>query len=559
MSGSPSVITPSTSVSDFQLGWRGVGLILLFGITMLIGYHLSGRALTMHEVIFAQPAKEMLASGDWLVPRVAGVVFPDKPLLTMWSMMGCIWLFASDAEWVVRLPSSVCTLLTALIIAMTAARWFGRRIGILAGLVQLTSYYVLQMATLAESDMMFICSITAALCFFAWVKIDSPAGRLEGRWTPWCFLFLVGLAFMIKGPLGVIFIGLACCAYMLATRDWSLLRFYFHPGGLLVFLVMALPYPFLSGLRHPPILDDWLLHNWGRFRGELSEMRSTEPMLFYFYNLPLVLLPWFPCTVLALCDRNVWRKRIIWLVLLWCLMGLAFLSLSAWKWRHYMSPALPGLTLLTAIGLDRWLYSISSIMQRFWRPLMAVTVLAGVAGYVMIQRGNPIGAQQITVMIAVGVCCALLLLELSHRQATRWSVPALFMMVWAMIVGVFGYVLPAHDHCRIQVEFADRINHRADLDKPLHLVSMSYDQIIYYLKKPIIRLDKVDQFADRARQATSTTYVLIRQMDLPKLASLGAMEQMDFCPNPRRTASPGEALVLLKLNPVTQAGYVEPH
>ncbi|MFO0814886.1 MAG: glycosyltransferase family 39 protein [Gemmatales bacterium] len=555
MSADAPVQTVNRSAN--QIGWGGTALILLFGITMLIGYHMSGRSLTMHEVIFAQPAREMLASGDWLVPRVAGVVFPDKPLLTMWLMMVSITVTGSEAEWAVRLPSSLAALLTALIIAATAARWFGRRIGILAGLIQLTSYYVLQMATLAESDMLLICSVTAALCFFAWVKIESPVGRIQGRWTPWFFLFLVGMAFMIKGPLGVIFIGLTCAAYMMLTREWLLLQFFFHPGGLLVFAIMALPYPFLSGLRYPPILDDWMLHNWGRFRGELSEMRSTEPLLFYFYNLPMVLLPWFPCLLIALWDREIWKKPIVWLSLLWCLMGLGFLSFSAWKWRHYMSPALPGMTILLAIGLDRWLYSLSTVMQRAWRPLMALSVVMGVTGWVIVQRANPIGAQPIMVMIAVGTVCALVVLELSYRRAYRLSVPALFVMIWAMVVGVFGYVLPAHDHCRIQVEFADRINHRADLDQPLHLVSMSYDQIIYYLKKPIVRMDKMDQFIARTKQAQGSTLVLIRQMDLGRIQHLGTLEQIDYCPNLRRTASPGEALVLLKLNPVTQAGYTE--
>lgn len=543
--------------SRYQIGWWGTGIILFFGITMLVGYHFSNRALTMHEVVFAQAAKEMLQTGDWLLPRVGGVVFPEKPPFTSWTMMAAITICGSDSEWVVRLPSSLATLLTALMIAATAARWFGRRVGILAGLIQLTCYYMLQMATLAESDMLLICSVTASLCFFAWVKIDSPVGRLEGRWTPWVFQFLIGLCFMIKGPVGVIFIAMSCCCYMLLRRQWSLLKFFFHPGGLLVFALMTLPYPLFAGWRYPPIMEEWLVHNYGRFRGELSQMQATEPMLFYFYMLPMVLLPWLPCAFIALMDRQLWKQPIIWWSLCWLIPGMLFLSASAWKWKHYLSPLLPGLTLILAIGLERWLYVFSQSLARYWRPMMATTlVLAGV-GVVVLFKLQPLGTAQISILLAIITLGALLLFELSRRNQLRWSVPVLFGLVWVVIVGVFGFIMPIHDNYRGQAEFAERINQRRDLDKPLHLVSLSYDQIIYYLKKPLVRNDKIDQFVAAAREESTTTYLLIKKLDIEKVQHLGAVEQLDFCPAPRRNAGEAEALVLVRIDPVAQAQFVK--
>ncbi|MBL8824286.1 MAG: glycosyltransferase family 39 protein [Planctomycetia bacterium] len=541
--------------SAFQLGWQGIGIILLYGVTLLIGYHLSQRTLTMHEVIFAQPAKEMLASGDFLVPRVGGVVFGDKPLLTMWLMAASIELTGSLDEWVVRLPSSLAALLTAVVIGMTAARWFGKRVGILAGLAQLTSYYVLQMATLAESDMLLICSVTLAICFFAWVQIPSPIGQVQGRWTPWVFGFLVGLTFMIKGPIGVVFIGLTVGSWMVLNRQWSLLRFFFHPGGLLVFLLMALPYPLLSGLRYPPILDEWLLHNWGRFKGDLTQVENREPLWFYFLNLPMVLLPWTPCLIIALMDRKVWKHPMVWLALCWFLPGVLFLSCSAWKWKHYMSPLLPGLTIIAAVGLERWLYVTSQVLQRYWRPLMLGTLLLGIAGVAVIYKTNPLGELPIAILVSVASISAMVVMELNYRKLHRWSVPALFTMIWMMIAGVFIWVLPVHDHCRVQVEFADRINQRQELDKPLHLVNLSYHQIIYYLKKPIVRLDKIKQFQSLAEHIDDDKYVLIKQKDISEIQSLGMVQPLDSCPNTRRKTGPGDNLVLVRLQTVLPAQF----
>lgn len=559
MSFADSMETGSGPVSrqDYQLGWFGMAIVLFFGITMLVGYHLSQRTLTMHEVVFAQSAREMLQTGDWLLPRVGGVAYAEKPLFTSWSMMVAMSICGSDSEWVVRLPSSLATLLTALMIAATAARWFGTRIGILAGLIQLTCYYTLQMATLAESDMLLICSVTATLTFFAWCKIESPVGKLEGRWSPWVFLALVGICFMIKGPVGVIFTGMSCTCYMLLRREWSLLKFFFHPGGLLVFALMTLPYPLLAGWRYPPLMDDWLVHNWGRFRGQLSEMQSTEPLLFYFYTLPMVLLPWLPCAIPAMMDRTLWKKPIIWWSLCWLIPGMLFLSASAWKWKHYLSPLLPGLTLILAVGLDHWLYNFSKSLQRFWRPMMAATAILAVAGIVVIQRMQPLGSTPISIMIVVISVSCLLLFELSRRQQVRWSVPVLFALVWLSIVGAFGFIMPVHDHYRVQTEFAQRINIRQDVDKPLHLIGLGYDQIIYYLKKPLVRDDKFEDFIASVRVASSTTYVLIKKADLPKVKELGAVHELDSCRSPRLNVDVAQGLTLVRIEPVVQAQHIE--
>jgi 4-amino-4-deoxy-L-arabinose transferase-like glycosyltransferase len=555
MSDTFSASRSSSENQSFYLGYSGVSIILLYGITLLIGYHLSQRTLTMHEVIFAQPAKEMLASGDFLVPRVGGVVFGDKPLLTMWLMAAAIELTGSTEEWVVRLPSSLAALVTAVVIGMTAARWFGRRTGILAGLVQLTSYYVLQMATLAESDMLLIGSVTLAVCFFAWTQIPSPIGQVQGRWTPWVFGFLVGLAFMIKGPIGMIFIGLTTGTWMLFHRQWSLLRFFLHPGGILLVVILALPYPFLSGWRYPPILDEWLLHNWGRFKGDLTQPEQLEPVWFYFYNLPMVLLPWTPFLILALMDRRLWKHPLFLLALCWFLPGVLFLSCSAWKWKHYMSPLLPGLTIMTAIGLERWLYVTSQMLQRYWRFLILAAMLLGTAGVAAIYQTNPLGKIPIMVLIIVASISAIVVMELNHRKLHRYSIPALFVMIWMMIAGVFIWVLPEHDHCRVQVEFAERINHRQELDKPLHLVNLSYHQIIYYLKKPLIRLDKIKQFQSMAQTIHDEKFVLIKQKDLSEIQSLGQVVPIDRCPNTRRKTGPGDTLMLVRMEPVIPAQF----
>lgn len=135
-----------------------------------------GRVLTFHEVVFATPAKEMLQSGQWIVPTIAGDPFNDRTPLTAWSIAASMWLFGTDAEWVVRVPNVLFSIAAALLMASMAARWFGKRTGILAGFIELTTLQVLTNGRLAEADMLLCAIATASMYAFAAATVDGPRG-----------------------------------------------------------------------------------------------------------------------------------------------------------------------------------------------------------------------------------------------------------------------------------------------------------------------------------------------------------------------------------------------
>src|SRR6478609_8151996 len=89
----------------YRLSARKLILIAAFGLSMLAINLGSVRVLTFHETVFAQPAKEMLATGNWVLPRIAGQPFLDRTPLTAWTIAASMTIFGSDAEWVVRLPA----------------------------------------------------------------------------------------------------------------------------------------------------------------------------------------------------------------------------------------------------------------------------------------------------------------------------------------------------------------------------------------------------------------------------------------------------------------------
>src|SRR4051794_17420593 len=109
-------------------------LVIVFGCTLLLA-GLGMRTLTRHEVLAAYPAKEMLLYGHWIIPMYAGIPRTAKPPGMNWIIAAVMKLFHSDREFIVRLPSALSGVATSLMIASFAARHYGRRIGIVSGLM----------------------------------------------------------------------------------------------------------------------------------------------------------------------------------------------------------------------------------------------------------------------------------------------------------------------------------------------------------------------------------------------------------------------------------------
>src|SRR5688500_18458076 len=180
-----------------EAGWlsgRSSVLVVGFGLLLLLPFLGSSRAVSYHEMIFAQPAREMLAGGDWLQPRVADVANNHKPPLAHWLIAMAMLVTGSQSEFVVRLPSVVAALFTAWIVAGLAARWLGDRAGLLAGLIQLTTYYLLRFGKLAYADMLLCATVCGAIAAFMVAHVDSPHGRGASGWLGVAFYLAAGLS-----------------------------------------------------------------------------------------------------------------------------------------------------------------------------------------------------------------------------------------------------------------------------------------------------------------------------------------------------------------------------
>jgi 4-amino-4-deoxy-L-arabinose transferase-like glycosyltransferase len=156
------------------------------------------------EPRFAEASREMLESGDWIIPRFNGVERFDKPPLIYW-MQATAYRTFGETEFAARLPTVLCGALLAGLLVLWTARWQGEAVAWKAGWIFVLCFQMLQHGRAAVADMPMI------LCLFAsaWAGWEALRPALRPRWGLWLlFWALMGVGFLAKGPLALIPLGM---------------------------------------------------------------------------------------------------------------------------------------------------------------------------------------------------------------------------------------------------------------------------------------------------------------------------------------------------------------
>jgi 4-amino-4-deoxy-L-arabinose transferase-like glycosyltransferase len=473
------------SPDEYRLRPAAAVVIALYGASLLLINLGSVRALTFHEIIFAQPAREMLDGGNCVVPTIGGVATFDRTPVTAWSIALSMALFQSEAEWVARFPIVVFSIATALVLAGAAARWFGPRAGLLAGLMEITCFHTLSMGRLAEADMPLAFSVAAAWYVFARAHVDSPRGIDRRRRLPYLFYALVGFSFMIKWAMGPAYILAGCLTYAVAMRDGRAMRFLFHPGGWLVGAALTVPWLVAAYFVSPLIVLNFVNHHFERFNGA---MESPEAWYAYAYLVPLLVLPWLPYAVPAIVRRArghvhfepIWRFFFFWM-----LPGLALITLSSFRARNYAIPLIGPLVVASAVGLDEYLKRRETAKNP-WLPWLALSgIVASVVGAAVVWMRDVPTASGIVAVLAIAATAIGLAALCEARRRLTSQVAVLFAGMWLVAVGVQTWIVPGSDTFRPLADLGRRIALQAPPGTTVHVVGLPEVQIHYYIDRKL--------------------------------------------------------------------------
>lgn len=353
-------------------------LLLLAAVTFFAGLG-RGAITDSDEAFYADAAREMVASGDWITPYYNYEPRFQKPVLYYW-LSAAASVVLGDTETAARLWAAMAGLGLVLVTAAAGRRWYDESTGLLAGAIVATTFGYFAIGRMALPDLPLAFCISLAI----WAALVAT---LEQERSPRKFVLLaalaLGLGFLTKGPVGLIIPAIVIGPVLLIERRSIALTPSDIVLGFLVMIAVAVPWYVVMWVRHG---NDYLQ---GFFIGDNFERFATDrfndPRPWWFY-LPIVaggLLPWTPLALVWLGPLTQWvrRRRDIGTIdlrlLLWAVLPLAFFSLSVGKQPRYVLPVLPPLALLLASSISERTQEWRGFDGARSRPRRATGVVVG--------------------------------------------------------------------------------------------------------------------------------------------------------------------------------------
>ena len=444
------------------------------------------------EPRFALIVRDMVATGEWLLPRVGGDVYADKPPLFFW-MMGVALLVTGSLRIAFLLPSLLAGLACLVLIYDLGRRLWNRETGFAAALALL---FTVQ---------------------FAW---QARQAQIDATLLFWCVLSLYGLLrHLLLGPAWIWYaVGWAAAGFGVITKGVGFLP-----------LLILIPFAILRGERWSPRVRNtnaalwaiglpafliavctWLVPmllaanadpTLAAYRDEIlfrqtvdryaSAWHHREP--FYYFILQVIPGLWLPLTLLLpwLVPqwRNAWRERDLRIALLLSWVGLVvlFFSLSSGKRGVYILPALPAVALASGPYLielsqrrtvQRALFALSAIMA-------VVCLLASIYVTVRPDRRNELLTEYdidvfgplLTIGLVTAVVC---LLTRPRRAFVAWAGS-----LTTVLLVVSYWVNPVMNSIRSGAAFVASVEDHDDPNEELGFVAFK-EQYLLNVHRPIV-------------------------------------------------------------------------
>ncbi len=314
----------------FALEW---GLLLLIATLYVLNLS-SFDFLSIKELYYAEAAREMLQTGQWLIPMFNHESLPSFPPLYLWLVEIFYRLFGVEL-WAARLVTVLSSLLGLVFLYALAGQLFSHRFAaFLSVLVMATSWGYFKYSQVATSDVLFIALMIATLWgFHHWLSVAMKRKPQPWEYQPISlFLGLVlGLLFLLKGLLGVLLPVLVIFGFLFFTGALRALVWIDWKRFVLAFLLILLPWLVLVSLQEkdPAFLIQYMF-NFSNLPDILQRGESTlfGKLGFYLQAMLLELFPYNLFLLVLLVDPDQRLRDLpghaYLLLMLW--FGLTFLA-----------------------------------------------------------------------------------------------------------------------------------------------------------------------------------------------------------------------------------------
>jgi 4-amino-4-deoxy-L-arabinose transferase-like glycosyltransferase len=389
--------------------WRyELALIVVAALIFLAGIISPPALMDDVDAVHAQISRNMIQSGDWVIPHLDGVAYMEKAPLPYWLIAVSYQIFGVH-DWVARIPTALSAILLCWITARYGRWAFNHRAGFYAGLVLATCIGLFLFTRILIPDVTL--TLTVCVCFWALQRALNEDGE-EPHPRLWAALLPASMAVgvLLKGLIAVVFpvggalLYLAFTRQLFSRKTWWSLR---PVTGILIFLLIAAPWHVLATLRMPPFFNFSMHSGPGEYHGFFWFYFINEHLLrflglryprdyntvpraaFWLLNLAW-LFPWSAYLPAAAklsykpADRGG-RTRL--LALCWAGFLLLFFAFSTTQ-EYYSMPLYPALALLLGCAMadeGKWVSASTKVLA------VIATAAALVAGAVLfVVRNVPI-------------------------------------------------------------------------------------------------------------------------------------------------------------------------
>ncbi|MGE5087566.1 MAG: phospholipid carrier-dependent glycosyltransferase [Candidatus Levyibacteriota bacterium] len=304
---------------------------------------------------YAEIAREMVATGNWVTPRVNGIKYFEKPALQYWLTAASFEAFGVS-EWSARLPTALAGFLTVAAVGWAGAVLASPAVGVYSAAVLASCIWHFGIAHILTLDALLSFCLTLALVGFLLAQRAGAPPRERQRMMLVAYV-ATAAGILTKGVVALAIPGTTLLLYSLATRDFAPWKRLYLARGLPLLLLLAAPWFVVVSMRNPEFARFFFIHEHIQ-RFLTPESRRPGPWWYFLPMLVIGLLPW--------TGVFLWRLRASWrdaaadaggfswarFCLIWSAFILVFFSVSHSKLPSYILPMFPALALVLGWQLE---------------------------------------------------------------------------------------------------------------------------------------------------------------------------------------------------------------
>jgi 4-amino-4-deoxy-L-arabinose transferase-like glycosyltransferase len=384
-------------------GGRGAAFIVFLAAFALFAVGAASRGLwEADEHRIAEVAREMVASGDWIVPHLEGAPYVHKPPLVQWIIAVCHGPLGMDLALAAKVPSMFGAALAVTATFLIARRLYGTAAAVASATALASAAEFVWISRRAQYDPLVAGFTTFSLWFF--VRSRFPAEGETPR--PWSDAILgglcVGLAGLAKGHVALAFTVPVFLAFAVLAGEWRGLLSLRAAAAVVCALLPAALWLGAAGARAGgEFVGDVLGHGAEHASGDVD--KADHPFWYYLRSFPESLAPWTLFVPAAVAAATVWRRaherRADLFVLAACVAPFVVMSAIPARRGLYLVPLVPAACVLVAklaaVDEDRLRSRLFAVPRHFVGAIALVGGSAAAAVALMAAFGLDAGLEDV--------------------------------------------------------------------------------------------------------------------------------------------------------------------